>query len=226
MGRTGAYTTVDQDQIVRLLNRLPREDAVGQLRTASALAWIGIRARKRDAAVRGRLNTAARGRVGATYFLPALEVFPALPMPARREMALALGDLAGGVAVAELARLATAPDAEVRLIAVDALGKIGGPQAVTALKAATGDGNETVRAEAIRSLGQLAVAEVAKEPNALEEVLVETLVLGVMAKDPSGYVRQVADEALAAVREARSRQVGIPTERIPTPAIPVPPSSH
>lgn len=222
MGRTGNCKTVDREQIVRLLNWLPRESAAGQLRAASSLAWIGIQGRKRDTAVRGCLNTSARGRVGATHFVLALEVFPSLPLPARREMALALGDLAGGVAVADLARLATAPDAEARLIAVDALGKIGGPEAVAALEAAAGDRNETVRAEAIRSLGLLTVAEARKDAAAPEQASVETLLLDVIAADPSEYVRQVADEALAAIREAGSRPIEPRTDRISTPVVSVP----
>lgn len=221
MGRTGAYKTVNQEKVVRLLNRLSGEDAAGQLRTASDLAWIGIRARKRGAAVRGRLNTAARGRVSATHFLPALKAFPSMPLPARREMALALGDLAGGVAVANLARLATAPDAGARLIAVDALGKIGGPRAVAALKTAAGDVDETVRAEAVRSLGQLALAEARKDVTALEETSVETLLLDVVAGDPSEYVREVANKALAAIRETRSRLAGALKEHIPAPMLSV-----
>jgi hypothetical protein len=221
MGRARTCGTVDREQIVLLLNRLPREDAARRLRTTSALAWIGIQARKRDTAVRGRLNAAARGRVGATYFLPALELFPSLPMPARREMALALGDLAGGVAVTRLARLATSPNAEARLIAVDALGKIGGPEAVAALKTAAGDSNEAVRAEAVRSLGQLAVAEAKKDAAALKEASVEALLLDVSAGDPSDYVQQVASEALAAIREASpSRALAWP-EHIPATEVPV-----
>lgn len=226
MGQTRAYNTVNREEIVYLLNRLPREDAAGQLRTASDLAWIGIRTRKRSAAVRGRLNTAARGRVGATHFLPVLKVFPSLPMPARREMALALGDLAGGVAVTNLIRLAAAPDVEARLIAVDALGKIGGPRAVAALKTAAADADETVRAEAVRSLGQLALAEARKDVAVLEEASVETLFLDVMAGDPSEYVREVADEALEMIREARLRWARAQAECVSASAISVPESSR
>lgn len=219
MGQTRAYTTVDRKETVHLLNRLPHEDAAGQLRTATALAWIGIQARKQDAAVRGRLSSAARGRVDATHFVPALEAFPSLPVPVRREMALALGDLAGGVAVTELARLASAPDAGARLIAVDALGKIGGPKAVATLRTAAGDVDEAVRAEAVRALGQLAVAE--KDAGAPERVEVETLLLDVMSGDPSRYVREAASEALSAIRQVIARPPQAPAERIPAPALPV-----
>jgi len=220
MSQTRTFTTDDRGQIVRLLNRFPDGDAAEQLRTASALAWIGIRTRRRDSAVRGRLSTAARGRVGGTCFLPALKVFPALPMPVRCETALALGDLAGGVAVAELVRLATAPEAEARLIAVDALGKIGGPRAVEALMAAAGDVNETVRAEAVRALGQLTVAE--KDGDALEMAAVKTLLLDVSASDPSEYVREVAGEALTVLREARPRRPFASADRTPAPAVSIP----
>lgn len=192
--------TVERERIVCLLNQLPREDASGQLRTASALAWIGIEMRKQDISARGCLSSAARGRVGAVHFMPTLKVFPALPSLVRREMAMALGDLAGSVAVDELSRLAIAFDVETRLVAVDALGKIGGLQAVAALKAALGDVYETVRAEAARALGQLAVAE--GNADAPERASVEVLLLGVSAGDPSEYVREVAGEALAALHEA------------------------
>jgi HEAT repeat protein len=147
--------------------------------------------------------------------VPALKALPALPLPARREMAMALGDLAGSAAVNDLARLATAPDAETRLIAVDALGKIGGPRAVTALKGAVGDVNESVRAEAVRSLGQLAVKEAKKDPVALEEAAVKDLFLDVVAGDPSEYVREVADEALTAIRGAGTSQAKTQAERAP-----------
>jgi hypothetical protein len=220
MSRTRACAVVERDQIVHLLNRLLSEDAGRQLRTASTLAWIGIQTRKQDVAVRGCLSNAARGRVGATHFVPALKVFPALPMSVRREMAMALGDLAGGVAVDELARLTAVSDVGARLIAVDALGKIGGPQAVRSLKAAVGDVNETVRAETVRALGQLVAAE--RNADAPERAEVETLLLDVRAGDPSEYVREVAGEALAAIREAGLRQPGVLPDRTPSPAISVP----
>jgi len=203
MDQTRAFTGDDRQQIVRLLNGLPREDTAGQLRMASALAWIGLRARKRDSAVRGRLSSPARGRVGAAYFLPALKAFPALPMPVRCEVALALGDLAGGAAVTELARLATASCAEARLIAVDALGKIGGPEAVESLTAAAGDVNETVRAEAVRALGQLALAE--KDGKAQGLAAVGTLLLDVSALRQAG-LRQPR----TSVDRTRSPVVSIP----------------
>jgi hypothetical protein len=220
MGRTRAYRVVNREQIVRLLNRLPEGDAAEQLRTASALVWNGVLARKRDSAVRGRLSSSARGRVSAACFLPTLEVFPALPLPVRRLGAGAGADLAGSVAVAELARMATVPDAEARLIAVDALGKIGGPRAVKSLLAAAGDINETVRAEALRALGQLAVAE--KGGDGQEMAPVETLLLEVSAGDPSEYVREVAAEALTAIREARLRRSRAAVDRTPSPAVSIP----
>jgi len=221
MDRTRAFTSVDRGKIVRLLNRLPRQGAAGQLRTASMLAWIGIRARKPDSAVRGRLSSAARGRVDATYFAPALEALPSLPLPVRCEVALFLGDLAGGAAVSDLIRLTTSPDAGARLIAVDALGKIGGPEAVAAIETAVGDASETVRAEAVRALGQLAVAEFARDAGAPEMRAVDNLFLDVSAGDPSEYVRQVANEALAAIREAIAYQSQASTEHIPAPVLPV-----
>jgi HEAT repeat protein len=199
-----------------LLNQLPREESAGQLRTASTLAWMGIEARKPDSAVRGRLSHAARGRVDAAYFELTLKALPSLSMPARREVAMSLGDLAGGAAVTDLVRLTTSADAGARLIAVDALGKIGGPEAVAALKTAIGDASETVRAEAVRALGQLAAAEFARDADAPEMGAMEDLFLDVSAGDPSEYVRQVANEALAAIREASVRQPQAPTERVPT----------
>lgn len=211
--------TVDREEIINLLSRLSCKEDAEQLRTASALAWIGIQARNRNGAVRGSLGAAAQGRVDAAHFLPLLGCFSSLPMPIRREVALALGDLAGSVAVTELARLAKVPDTEARLIAVDALGKIGGPRAVAELKAASGDVDEAVRAEAVRSLGWLAAAEAKREAGALEGASVKTHLLDVRASDPSQYVREVAAEALAAIRRAEPPET--PPERIPAPAVPV-----
>jgi HEAT repeat protein len=221
MGRTRADVTLDRERIVRLLKRLPRQDAAGQLRTASALAWIGIQARRPDSAVRGRLSSAARGRVDAAHFMSTLKAFPSLPMSARREVAMFLGDLAGGVAVTDLVRLMTSPDAGARLIAVDALGKIGGPQAVAALKTAVGDVNEAVRAEAVRALGQLAASEFSRDADVPGMRTMENLFLDVSAGDPSEYVRQVANEALAAIQEASARQPQAPTERTPASVLSV-----
>jgi len=221
MGRMEVYKTVNRKQIVHLLNRLPGEDAAGQFRTASELAWIGIQARKQGPAVRGRLNAAARGRVGATYFRQVLTLFESLSMPVRREMALALGDLAGSVAVSNLIRLASTADDEARLIAVDALGKIGGPRAVTALKRAASDTDEAVRAESIRSLGQLAIAEVKKGVAVSNKVSVETLLLDVSAADSSEYVRQVAGSALEAMREVISGHAQEKPARISKPTVSV-----
>jgi HEAT repeat protein len=142
-------------------------------------------------------------------------------MPVRREVAMFLGDLAGGAAVTDLVRLATSPDAGARLIAVDALGKIGGPQAVAAVKTAVGDINETVRAEAVRALGQLAASEFSRDADAPEMGAMGNLFLDVSAGDPSEYVRQVANEALVAIREASARQPQAPAERIPASVLPV-----
>jgi len=217
MGQTGTLSSTDRERVVRLLAALPGKDVAEQLRIASALAWLGIRTRKREAAVRGRLSSAARGRIGEAYLVPALRVLPALPAAVRCELAMALGDLAGGGAVDGLARLTTASSAEARLIAVDALGKIGGPRAVDALTAAAGDVNETVRAEAARALGQLSGAE--KDVDAPEMAAVETLLLEVSAGDPSEYVRDVAGQALAALREARRQRHYAPPERTPAPAV-------
>jgi len=215
MGQTRTYTGNDRDQVVGLLEALLDGDTAAQLRTASTLAWIGIRTRKRDASVRGRLSSAARGRVSEVHLLPVLKALPTLPLPVRCELAMALGDLAGGVAASELARLAVATSAEARLISVDALGKIGGPRAVEMLMAAAGDVNETVRAEVARALGQLALAEM--EVDASEAVAVESLLLDVSAGDPSEYVREVADEALAALREASSLPSHASADRTPVP---------
>lgn len=217
MGRTRAFLSAERDQIVELLDRLECQDAREQLQTASALAWIGIQARKRGVAVRGRLSSAARGRVDATHFASALQIFPNLPLSVRREAAMALGDLAGSVAVDELARLTSAPDVGTRLIAVDALGKIGGPQAVAALKAAVGDVNETIRAEAVRALGQLTTAE--KEAETPEKAAVEALLLAVSHDEPSEYVREIAGEALAAIYGSDSRESGALRDQSPVPMV-------
>jgi HEAT repeat protein len=128
---------------------------------------------------------------------------------------MALGDLAGGVAVPGLAQLAAAASAEARLVAVDALGKIGGPHAVEALMAAAGDVNETVRAEVARALGQLALADM--QGDALETADVDMLLVDVSAGDPSEYVREVADEALAALREASLLPSYPSADRTPAP---------
>jgi HEAT repeat protein len=136
-------------------------------------------------------------------------------------MALALGDLAGSAAVTELSRLMVTSDPGARLIAVDALGKIGGSRAVAALKVAIRDGNETVRGEAIRSLGLLAAAEVFRDEESPKRDSIENLLFTTIADDPSEYVRETAGDALVAIREAYSRRPDDLTDRIAASAISV-----
>ncbi|MDH4208657.1 MAG: HEAT repeat domain-containing protein, partial [Anaerolineae bacterium] len=86
------------------------------------------------------------------------------------------------------------PNADVRLIAVDALAKIGGPQAVQALSQAIHDDSELVRARAVHALGQLARGEGGPEAEVIRETLTR-----IRERDASTYVRDAAHEALAAL---------------------------
>src|SRR5262249_42174974 len=75
----------------------------------------------------------------------------------RRQAALALGEWGDERAAAALGRLLqTDPDEEVQLYCVGALGTIGGPTAVEALRKAIEQGTDPVRDEALEAIEDLA----------------------------------------------------------------------
>jgi hypothetical protein len=78
---------------------------------------------------------------------------------------------------------------------VDAMAKIGGPQAVQALSRTTHDDSELVRARAVHALGQLARSEQSPEVKPIRETLTR-----IREGDASAYVRDAAREALVALK--------------------------
>jgi hypothetical protein len=127
--------------------------------------------------------------------------------------------------VAALAKVAMEdPDAGVRAIAVQSLGKIGGPQALQALeKVAFEDRNEEVRARVAGALGGLAINEqgeaaiapgplrvrgavrtrgaVPSKPVSPEVARIRDLLQRIRQTNPSDYVREMADESLSYLPE-------------------------
>jgi hypothetical protein len=61
-----------------------------------------------------------------------------------------------------------------------------------------------------------------KNGETLEMAAVETLLLDVSAGDPSEYVRNVAGEALTALREARPRRPYASADLTPAPVVSIP----
>ncbi|WP_251341490.1 HEAT repeat domain-containing protein [Haloplanus halophilus] len=131
-------------------------------------------------------NWSARGRAPAADEAALRDRLDADDAAARREAALGLVDAAtDGLDAATVdalaARVGDDPDADVRQFAVEALGNAGA--APERLRAATGDDDEWVRAEAVVALSR-AEGEAATDPlrNRLD--------------DPSGFVRRNALVAL------------------------------
>ena len=205
--------TVNQNEIAQWVNLL-EEKGAARLRALSQLGRIGVQARGHRSLRRGSLRTPARSFLTPASLAQLLEALsdPSTgvsteldkvsrhrPAPVvRRETAFVLGELGGEAASSALGQLAADPNADVRLIAVDALAKIGGSQAVQAISQATHDDNELVRARAVHALGRLARGEQGPEVKPIRETLSR-----IREKDASAYVRDVAREALGALRRAR-----------------------
>ena len=166
-----------------------------RLQGATELASLGVRTRTRGAIrTRGSISRAASSRLPQGVSLAAaLDAFHDQHVEVRRAVAFTLGEWADEAAVQVLCQIAEG-DSEpaVRGEAIDALGKIGGQQAVEGLKrAARDDLSVDVRIRAVRAMADLARAE----PAANHEVI-DTL-QRVLAEDPADPVQGQAREALA-----------------------------
>lgn len=130
-----------------------------QMQAAARLRGVGVRVRG-AVATRGSLSRAGDALVSHQELVQILSELRIRPVEVRREVAFALGEVGGEDLVRPLAELARDPVSSVRLIAVEALGKIGGPEAVQVLMAvAKEDPSEDIRSLAVEALGSLAVQE-------------------------------------------------------------------
>ena len=204
MQNVGMYT-VNQGEIAQWVNLL-EEKGAARLRALSQLGRIGVQARGHRPLQRGSQRTPARSFLTPASLAQLLETLSD-PVPVvRSEAAFVLGELGGDeTASSALGRLTADPNADVRLIAVDALAKIGGPQAVQALVQATQDDNELVRARVVHALGRLALGEEGPEVEPIRETLAR-----VREGDTSAYVRDAAREALVAL-EGGEEIIEVPT---------------
>ena len=219
---------VRRKDVEKWVGLLRSGDEQSRLRAAAALARLGIQAQQE---VGGTLESGALTRMSEEQVSVLLEALSDTSPRVREEVAFALGEWAGEMAVKALQRLVTGeekdPEWRVRAAAADALGRIGGPQAVKTLQElALTDINENVRARAVTSLAVLAKEtgkEALKQPSArpvvrtrgavrtrgispireLRPQVGEILDLfkRIRAEDPSDLVRQVADGALAELGE-------------------------
>ena len=130
-----------------------------QMQAAAGLRRVGVRNRGK-VRTRGSISQPASPLVSYRDLEDIIEELKDQPVEVRREVAFALGEVAGEDIVQPLAELAKDAESSVRLIATDAMGKIGGPQAVQSLvMLAKDDPNEDIRALAVEALGALAIQE-------------------------------------------------------------------
>ena len=199
--------TVNQSEIAQWVNLL-EEKGAARLRALSQLGRIGVQARGHRPLGRGSLRTPARSFLTPANLAQLLEALSDPAPVVRRETAFVLGELGGEMGISTLSWLAADPNADMRLIAVDALAKIGGPQAVQALVQATHENNELVRARAVYALGQLARGEEGPEVVPIRETLTR-----IQEEDASAYVRDAAREALVALEGEEIIEVPTPIRR-------------
>ncbi len=204
MQNVGMYT-VNQSEIAQWVNLL-EEKGAARLRALSQLGRLGVQARGHRPLQRGSLRTPARSFLTPASLAQLLETLSD-PVPmVRSEAAFVLGELGGDeTASSALGWLTADPNADVRLIAVDALAKIGGPQAVQALVQATQDDNELVRARVVHALVRLARGEEGPEVEPIRETLTR-----IQEGDTSAYVRDAAREALVALEGEEIIEVPTP----------------
>jgi HEAT repeat protein len=204
MQNVGMYT-VNQSEIAQWIDLL-EEKGTARLRALSQLGRIGVQARGHRPLQRGSLRTPARSFLTPASLAQLLETLSDPAPVVRSEAAFVLGELGGDETVSSaLGRLTADPNADVRLIAVDALTKIGGPQAVQTLVQATQDDNELVRARVVHALGRLVRGEEGPEVEPIRETLAR-----IREGDVSAYVRDVAREALVALEGEEIVEVPTP----------------
>lgn len=181
------------------------------LRAASRLRGVAVRTRG-PASTRGSLSGSREALVSKKDLEDVLQELRKQPVEVRREVALALGEAGGEDIVQALAELAHDPDPAVRLFSADALGKIGGLQAVKELIfIAQNDPDEDVRALAIEALGILALQEhknavrlrglrcerSSEKSSGLDVETVRQTLEKICYQDRSPYVRDTAFDVLS-----------------------------
>lgn len=219
--------TVEPDEVQRWVELLRSGAEQDKLKAAAELGRIGVRTRG-AVMTRGTLTSPAQARMSQEHLQAALQALSdanAHPQ-VREEVAFVLGEWADDVAVTALKQLVIGErkDAEwrVRAAAVDALAKIGGPDAVEALReVALTDVHEDVRARAVGGLAALAKATAAVQPQvpvrtrgavrtrgvsplravSREAAQILDLLKQIRAEDSSDLVHTMADGALAELGE-------------------------
>lgn len=182
----GIKNTQNQEERLAALHRLARS-AVNKRLTAGLKPWRGTEV---DAAqpLDRDLETAL------------LDIFREFQEGSLKStVAFILGEVGSAASIPALAEfLRTAKDEDQLLVAVDALGKIGGPEVVAILKQQVeANPNELVRGFAIQALHQLhdnAFARRALSSCYLEagRANIAEFVQSIAQKDPSLYVREMA----------------------------------
>jgi hypothetical protein len=161
----------DREKVQWWLDVLQRsQDAETRLRALAEVGWMAVRTRGAPVA-RGTLDRAAEARLPEAQALTeALTEFSGEDERIRAEVAFAVGEWGDGAAVEILSRMAKEdPKADVRLAAVGALSKIGGPLAVQVLmEVARGDADELVWGRAVDGLRDLHAREQEEELRTVE----------------------------------------------------------
>jgi HEAT repeat protein len=163
--------------------------ALGDMGSARATDALVEALADRSADVRG---AAARslGRLGAVSAVEPLVLALVARRVARPVASQALA-VVGAPAVPALRRLCADARPEVRLAAVELLGRVGGAADADVLAGCLRDGSAEVRARAIRALGRLGAADVTAE-------------LRAALADPVFFVRVAAAHALGAIGDRES----------------------
>jgi hypothetical protein len=173
----------DREKVQWWLDVLQRsQDAETRLRALAEVGWMAVRTRGAPVA-RGTLDRAAEARLPeaeAKALTQALRGLSQEEPRIRAEVAFAVGEWCDEAAVTILGHMAKEDtkakedpekdlEARVRLAAVGALAKIGGPSAVHLLReVATDDADERVRARAVDGLGGLVLREQEEKPRPVQ----------------------------------------------------------
>jgi hypothetical protein len=160
----------DREKVQWWLDVLQRnQDSETKLRALAEVGWMAVRTRGAPMA-RGTLDQAAEARLPEAQALTeALAELSGEDERIRAEVAFAVGEWGDGAAVEVLSCMAKDPEARVRLAAVGALSKIGGPSAVQVLmEVARGDADELVWGRAVDGLRDLHAREQEEELRTVE----------------------------------------------------------
>ena len=151
---------VDQRDVREWVGKLKQASSVIEhLQALQNLRMTAVRTRG-AIRMRGTITQSSEGILPKSELNELLEKFRSEPVEIRREVAFALGDLAGEEIVPTLESLLDDPEDSVRRVTLESLGKIGGSRAVGILvKIASKHEDEEMRAKAVEVLGTLAVRE-------------------------------------------------------------------